>query len=282
MKGEKERKKQKQSNRQKTTNAAAMPLSRGNGLLAAAIFGTAMIFVVAQLHAPASDVVLEDASNAMASALKTCDCCGQQECGCCSSSSPQNINMGVGGEIHNRGGSIQIHNEIPPSAEAAPKLGEEDLMARKDAEINLLKQQLAKQQALRKSGKTGAKKASGPRSAKHTAAVVEAVKGPARETKHVISGRAIFARMVKVLGKVAKSQRDAKKAKTAPKPPADLPAYVHVVSSKGTAQHGSSTKAFKQALAMQSLMAEAQNEDGEIDMEEDPPANTVYVYRGRL
>ena len=184
--------------------------------------------------------------------------------------------------IHNRGGSIQVHNEIQPSAEAAPKLEEEELMARKDAEINLLKQQLAKQQALRKSGKAGAKAASGPRSAKHTASVVEAVKGPARETKHVISGRAIFARMVKVLGKVAKSQRDAKKAKTAPKPPADLPAYVHVVSSKGTAQHGSATKAFKQALAMQSLMAEAQNEDGEIDMEEDPPANTVYVYRGRL
>ena len=238
-----------------------------------------MIFVVAQLHAPASDVVLEVASDAMTSALKTCDCCGQQECGCCSSSSLKNINMGVGGVIHNRRGSIQIHNEIQPSAEAAPKLEEEELMARKDAEINLLKQQLAKQQALRKSGKAGAKTASGSRSAKHTAAVVEAVKSPAR---HAISGRAIFARMVKVLGKVAKSQRDAKKAKTAPKPPADLPAYVHVVSSKGTAQHGSATKAFKQALAMQSLMAEAQNEDGEIDMEEDPPANTVYVYRGRL
>jgi hypothetical protein len=54
------------------------------------------------------------------------------------------------------------------------------LMASKDAEIDWLQQQLARQHALRKSGKTGAKAASVPRSAKHTAAVAEAAKGPAR------------------------------------------------------------------------------------------------------
>ena len=72
--------------------------------------------------------------------------------------------------------------------------------------------------------------------------------------------------MVKVLGKVAKAQR-AKGAHSAPKPPAASP--------------GAATKAFKQALALQSLAAEVVNEDGEIDVNDDPPAQTVYVYRGR-
>jgi len=54
------------------------------------------------------------------------------------------------------------------------------VMASKDVEIDWLQQQLARQHDLRKSGKTGAKAASVPRSAKHTAAVAEAAKGPAR------------------------------------------------------------------------------------------------------
>jgi len=90
-----------------------------------------------------------------------------------------------------------------------------------------------------------------------------------KKAKRTISGKAIFARMVKVLGKVAKAQRS-KKAKPAPKPPSDLPA-----------SHDVATKAFKQALALQSLAAEVVNEDGEIDVNDDPPAQTVYVYRGR-
>jgi hypothetical protein len=90
-----------------------------------------------------------------------------------------------------------------------------------------------------------------------------------KKAKRTISGKAIFARMVKVLGKVAKAQRS-KKAKPAPKPPSDLPA-----------SHDVATKAFKQALALQSLAAEVANEDGEIDVNDDPPAQTVYVYRGR-
>jgi len=44
--------------------------------------------------------------------------------------------------------------------------------------------------------------------------------------------------------------------------------------------HDIATTAFKQALS-QSLMAEQVNEDGEIDVNDDPPAQTVYVYRGR-
>ena len=47
----------------------------------------------------------------------------------------------------------------------------------------------------------------GPRSAKRVAAVPVVPLRAARKAKKVISGKAIFARMVKVLGKVAKAQR---------------------------------------------------------------------------
>eukprot|EP00802_Teleaulax_amphioxeia_P012698 Tamp_12742.p1 GENE.Tamp_12742~~Tamp_12742.p1 ORF type:complete len:426 (+),score=131.06 Tamp_12742:22-1278(+) len=118
-----------------------------------------------------------------------------------------------------------------------------------------------KQQALRQG-------AAASRSARRVAAVPAAVR-PARKARKAISGKAIFARMVTVLGRVAKAQRS-KAAKPAPKPPADLPMAPKFA-----------TKAFKQALALQSLAAEEVNEDGEIDVNDDPPAQTVYVYRGR-
>ena len=95
--------------------------------------------------------------------------------------------------------------------------------------------------------------AAGPRSTIRLAAVPAAAR-PVRKGKKLISGKAIFARMVRVLGKVAKEQRS-KAAKPAPKPPSDLP-----MSPKFA------TKAFKQALALQSLAAETVNEDGEIDV----------------
>jgi hypothetical protein len=156
--------------------------------------------------------------------------------------------------------------ELRSTAGAAGAEGK--IMASKDAEIAKLKRQLAaarsagaaqKQQSLRRSP-TGAR-----RSASRVAAAPVA-RPAARKARRAISGKAIFARMVKVLGKVAKAQR-AKGAHSAPKPPAASP--------------GTATKAFKQALALQSLAAEVVNEDGEIDVNDDPPAQTVYVYRGR-
>jgi hypothetical protein len=108
-----------------------------------------------------------------------------------------------------------------------------------------------KQQALRQMA--AAPRQAAPRSASRLAAVPAAVR-PVHKGKKVISGKAIFARMVGVLGKVAKEQRS-KAAKPAPKRPADLP-----MSPKFA------TKAFKQALALQSLAAETVNEDGEIDV----------------
>lgn len=108
-----------------------------------------------------------------------------------------------------------------------------------------------------------------------------------RRAQRVLSGKAIFARMVAVLGKVAQRERGA-----APKPPRRRP------GARTTAQqatdvenwqhdaawhHDTAAKAFKQALALRrtALAAEADDEDGEIDVNDDPPANTVYVYRGR-
>ena len=82
-------------------------------------------------------------------------------------------------------------------------------------------------------------------------AAVPAAARPVRKGKKLISGKAIFARMVRVLGKVAKEQRS-KAAKPAPKPPAYLPMPPKFA-----------TKAFKQAL-LQSLAAETVNDDGEI------------------
>ncbi len=116
-----------------------------------------------------------------------------------------------------------------------------------------------KQQALRQSAaaphapRRAAARQAAPRSASRLAAVPAAAR-PVRKGKKLISGKAIFARMVRVLGKVAKEQRS-KAAKPAPKPPSDLP-----MSPKFA------TKAFKQALALQSLAAETVNEDGEIDV----------------
>ena len=107
-----------------------------------------------------------------------------------------------------------------------------------------------KQQALRQMA--AAPRRSAPRSASRLAAVPTAAR-PVREEKKVISGKAIFARMVRVLGKAAKEQRS-KAARPAPKPPADLP-----MSPKFA------TKAFKQAL-LQSLAAETVNDDREIDV----------------
>jgi len=108
-----------------------------------------------------------------------------------------------------------------------------------------------KQQALLQMA--AAPRRAAPRSVSRLAAVPAAVR-PVRKGKKVISGKAIFARMVGVLGKVAKEQKS-KVAKPAPKRPADLP-----MSPKFA------TKAFKQALALQSLAAEKVNEDGEIDV----------------
>jgi len=103
------------------------------------------------------------------------------------------------------------------------------------------------------------------RSAKHVA--VGATAALKRKARKVISGKAIFKRMVTVLGRVAKAHKKAKVAP--PTPPGAMPAPRDVA-----------TKAFQQALS-QSLMAEQVNEDGEIDVDDDPPAQTVYVYRGR-
>ena len=139
------------------------------------------------------------------------------------------------------------------------------VLAGKDAEIAELKKKLAAarsagasqgQQLLRRST-SGSR-----RSALHVAA--PKVRQASARPRRAISGKAIFARMVKVLGKVAKR---ATHAKAAPEPPAST--------------HEAATKAFKQALALQSLAAEVVNEDGEIDVNDDPPAQTVYVYRGR-
>lgn len=108
-----------------------------------------------------------------------------------------------------------------------------------------------------------------------------------RRAQRVLSGKAIFARMVTVLGKVAQRERGA-----APKPPRRRPgarttaqqaADVEKWQHDAAWHHDTAAKAFKQALALRrtALAAEADDEDGEIDVNDDPPANTVYVYRGR-
>lgn len=114
-----------------------------------------------------------------------------------------------------------------------------------------------KQQALRQSEahaalRHAAKHRQAPRSASRLAAIPAAPR-PVRKEEKVIAGKTIFARMVRVLGKVVKEQRS-KAVKPAPKPPADLPR-----SSKFA------TKALKQAL-LQSLAAETVNEKGAIDV----------------
>jgi hypothetical protein len=180
-------------------------------------------------------------------------------------------------------------------APVASELAEVELTAANGETLELAGTAFGKkQQAMRQMA--AAPRRSAPRSASRLAAVPTAAR-PVREEKKVISGKAIFARMVRVLGKVAKENRS-KAARPAPKPPADLP-----MSPKFA------TKALKQAL-LQSLAAETVNDEREIDVNgthsqqystcrlyskctvaltyenfkfvaDDPPAQTVYVYRGR-
>lgn len=165
--------------------------------------------------------------------------------------------MFVAVQLHTPAGSVELAQSAaaaaaPNKASAAPDF-----------------QAPAKQKPGAHKQKELAAQVHGARSANRVSAVPAATQRVVRKAKKVISGKAIFARMVKVLGKVAKAQR-AKKTKPAPKPPADMPET-----------HDVATKAFKQALTLQSLAAEVVNEDGEIDVNDDPPAQTVYVYRGR-
>ena len=146
---------------------------------------------------------------------------------------------------------LRGHGQAPPAVAAA------GADATPDRQRTLMQQQASRAVPSR-------------RSAAHVKAG-GAKKHKARRATKVISGKAIFARMTAVLGKMARAQRKTQE-KTAPLPPALLLGK----------QHGAAAKAFKQALALQSLAAETVDEEtGEIDVNDDPIAETVYVYRGR-